>query len=274
MERRNFLKLPLAVGGAVLAAQAVGIQTATAATPRALKGMGYAGGNTALDLKKLSSLKLQWYYGWGAKYPTIPNNFIPMIRDNRKLDRDIRDFKLQLPETKAKHLLGFNEPDHEGQANLTVDQALALWPKLEETGMRLGSPATVGPNVEWMNSFMSKAKNSGRKVDFVCMHRYAWPKAEQFLEIVDALHDKWDKPVWVTEFAVADWNATATRPNIYSRNQVNEFMEAVVTGLRQRPHVERFAWKTRPAGDIKMGSSAIFHTNGSLTTTGKLYASL
>lgn len=274
MERRNFLKLPLAIGGAVLATQAVGIQPASAATPRALKGMGYVGSNTALDLKKLASLKLQWYYGWGAKYPTIPTNFIPMIRDNRKLDRDIRDFKLQLPETKAKILLGFNEPDYAAQANLTVDQALSLWPKLEATGMRLGSPATVGANVEWMNSFMTKAKKSGRRVDFVCMHRYAWPKATQFLDIVDALHDKWGKPVWVTEFAVADWNATATTPNRYSRTQVNEFMEAVVTGLRQRPHVERFAWKTRPAGDLKMGSSAIFHTNGSLTTTGKLYASL
>lgn len=273
MERRDFLRLPLAITGAVLATSALGVQPASAATT-GLKGMGYAGSNTALDLKKLASLKLDWYYSWGANYPTVPTNFIPMIRDNRKLDRDIRDFKAQLPVTRAKNLLGFNEPDHTGQANLTVDQALALWPKLEATGMRLGSPATVGPNVEWMNSFMSKAKKTGRRVDFVTMHRYAWPKAEQFLDIVDALHDKWGKPIWVTEYAVADWNATATRPNIYSRTQVNEFMQATVEGMLKRPYVERFAWKTRPAGDYKMGSSAIFHTNGSLTTTGKLYASL
>lgn len=274
MDRRDFLRLPLAVTGAVLATSAVGLQPASAATTKALKGMGYAGANTALDLKKLKSLNLDWYYAWGAKYPTIPTNFIPMIRDNRKIDRDIRDFKLQLPETKAKVLLGFNEPDHAGQANLTVDQAIALWPTLEATGMRLGSPATVGPNAEWMNSFMTKARKTGRRVDFVCMHRYAWPKVDQFLDIVDALHDRWGLPIWVTEYAVADWNATATRPNIYSRTQVNEFMQGTVEGLRKRPHVERFAWKTRPAGDIKMGSSAIFHTNGTLTTTGKLYASL
>jgi hypothetical protein len=51
-------------------------------------------------------------------------------------------------------------------------------------------------------------------------------------------------------------------------------MRATVAGLRAMPFVERFAWKTRPALDPKMGCSALFHTNGSLTSTGRLYASL
>lgn len=280
MERRDFLKLPLAVSGAIIATSAMGVQPALAASksvvaPKTgLKGMGFAGGMTSTDVKKLSSLKLDWYYNWGASYRPSPTNFVPMIRDNRKLDRDIRDFTAQLGETKAKVLLGFNEPDYAAQANLTVDQALSLWPKLEATGMRLGSPATVGANAEWMNSFMTKAKQKGLKVDFVTMHRYAWPKATQFLEIVDTLHDKWGLPVWVTEYAVADWSASSTQPNRYSRTQVNEFMQATVEGMRERPYVERFAWKTRAAKDLKMGSSAIFHTNGALTSTGRLYASL
>lgn len=45
-------------------------------------------------------------------------------------------------------------------------------------------------------------------------------------------------------------------------------------GMRAMPYVERFAWKTRAANDPPMGSSTLFHTNGKLTTTGKLYASL
>lgn len=273
MERRDFLRLPLALTGVVLATGAMGIQPASAATTKTLKGLGY-GGTDAAALKRLKSLNLDWYYGWGAKYPTIPTNFIPMIRDNRKLDRDLRDLTLQLPVTKAKVLLGFNEPDHPKQANLTVDQALALWPRLEATGLRLGSPATISPNAAWMDEFMTKAKKTGRRVDFVTMHCYQWPKASSFFTKLDTLHDKWGLPVWVTEYAVADWNASATQKNKYSRSQVNEYMQETVEGMRQRPFVERFAWKTRAVGDYVMSSSILFHTDGSLTTTGKLYASL
>ena len=40
-------------------------------------------------------------------------------------------------------LLGFNEPDLAVQSNMTVDQALDLWPKLQATGLELGSPAVA-----------------------------------------------------------------------------------------------------------------------------------
>ena len=273
MERRNFLKLPLAISGAVLATSAMGIQPASAATVRALKGFGY-GGTDAAALKRLKSLNLDWYYGWSAKYPTTPTNFIPMIRDSDFLDKRLLSIKAQLGETKATNLLGFNEPDHAGQANLTVDEAVRLWPKLEATGMRLGSPSTISPNAAWMDSFMTKAKNTGLRIDFLTMHCYQYPNAATFLRKLDTLHEKWGLPVWVTEYAVADWNASATQKNIYSRTQVNEYMQATVEGMRQRPFVERFAWKTRAVGDYKMSSSVIFHTDGSLTSTGKLYASL
>jgi hypothetical protein len=43
----------------------------------------------------------------------------------------------------GKTILGFNEPDLAGQANMTVGQALDLWPRLQATGRRLGSPAVA-----------------------------------------------------------------------------------------------------------------------------------
>jgi hypothetical protein len=281
LERRNFLKLPLAAGAAILATGALSAQPASAATSltvpttktTGLKGMGY-GGTEWRTGKRLGQVNLDWYYNWSPAYGPYPKNFVPMIRDNRKLDRDLAKFTAQLSETKSKILLGFNEPDHKAQANLTVDQVIALWPRLEATGMRLGSPATISPNSDWMNEFMTKAKKLGLRVDFVTMHCYQWPKASSFFAKLDTLHDKWGLPVWVTEYAVADWNATPTKKNIYSRNQVNEFMEETVKGMREREFVERFAWKTRVAGDPVMASSTIYQTNGALTSTGKLYASL
>lgn len=277
MERRNFLKFPLAIGGAVLATQAVGIKAASAAdipAARALKGLGYGTSSGDGAAARLKSVNTQWNYGWSAKYSLTPTNFIPMVRDADYVDKDILNIRAQLSTTKTKHLLGFNEPDLSSQANMSVDEAIRLWPKLESTGLRLGSPATIKPNALWMDEFMTKAKAKGLRIDFVTMHCYQWPNAGSFFTKLDTLHDKWGLPIWVTEYAVADWNATATRKNIYSRTQVNEYMQETVEGMRARPYVERFAWKTRKAGDYVMGSSALFHTDGALTTTGKLYASL
>jgi len=70
--------------------------------------------------------------------------------------------------------LGFNEPDHPDQANMTVQQALDLWPHLTATGMRVGSPATAADpssSGSWLEQFMDGAKARGYRVDFVCVVR-------------------------------------------------------------------------------------------------------
>jgi hypothetical protein len=44
--------------------------------------------------------------------------------------------------------------------------------------------------------------------------------------------------------------------------------------LQKRPWLLRFAWKTRNVNDNQMWFSALFNDDGSLTSTGQLYASL
>jgi len=241
----------------------------------ALKGLGHAG-QDALALKQLNALNLDWYYAWRSR-PTVDHpGFVPMVRDPRKLLQEsaVKYVTESLPVTGADCLLGFNEPDLKGQANMTTGRAVELWPQLEATGLRLGAPATIKPDAWWIGEFMRKAKNKGLQIDFMPVHIYGWPDADDFLRKLERTHDKYKLPIWVTEYAVADWKATATVKNRYSRSQVNEFMEATVKGMHDLGFVERFAWKTRKPGDIAMGSSTLFHTDGSLTSTGKLYATL
>ena len=282
MERRNFLKLPLAAGAGILAANTLGIQSATAATSTALstpavglKGFGY-NVKDSLTLAQFNNLNLDWYYAWNAAPNKGPaNNFIPMIwSDGTNMDANIKKVMDQLSLTGTKHLLGFNEPDFAEQANMTTGEAVAAWAKLEATGLRLGSPATIKPNAWWMDTFMTKAKAANLRIDFVTMHCYGWPNADDFLRKVDTLHEKWGLPVWVTEYAVADFSASASVPNRYGRTQVNEFMQATVEGMRARPYVERFAWKTRASTDPVMGTSALFDSRGWRTSTGHLWSSL
>lgn len=286
MDRRKFLTVPLAAlaapaalaatAGPALAAPAPALAPAATTAARGLKGIGH-GGKDALALKQIRSLNVDWYYRWESSYYLTTNPpFVPMIKDARRLlEQDaIGKMQAQLAETKATHLLGFNEPDHRSQANMSVDQAIKLWPQLEATGLRLGSPATVNPTSLWLEDFMKKADQSGRRVDFMTMHVYAWPNADSFLRKVTALYEKYGKPIWVTEYAVADWAATKANPSRYSRQETEDFMRATVAGMRAMPYVERFAWKTRSATDPIMRSSALYHTNGSLTSTGRLWASL
>ena len=276
MERREFLTLPLAAL-AVPGLMAAGAGSAHAATApaRALKGASN-GGSDALSFRQIKGLNADWYYTWQSTrtYTGLP--FVPMIKDGRRLlEKDALGFvnrELQL--TKTKNLLGFNEPDHPLQANMSVDEAVRLWPLLQTTGLRLGSPATVGPTSPWLEQFMLRAKRENLRVDFMTMHCYAWPHSDSFLRKVAALHEKYQRPVWVTEYAVADWNATKTRRSIYTRPMVEKFMRETVTGMRKMPYVERFAWKNRPINDPIMGTSSMFNLDGTMTSTGKLYASL
>ena len=278
MDRRQFLKLSgLAVPGAIVAANAGPLTAATAATRLPLyKGFGTSA-KTTLAVKQMLQLDLDWFFTWG-KLPGLGqpvNDFTPMIWGaSSATPATIAEIKANLWKTKSTRLLGFNEPDHRHQSNMSVDRALQLWPILEKTSLKLGSPATISPNVPWMIDFMAKATRQGRRVEFVAAHIYQYPNAKTFLRKVDEMYERWGKPVWITETAVADWNATPTRPSRYSRAQVNEYMREIYAGCRTRAYVQRFAWKTRAATDPQMGTSSLFNTDGTLSSTGRLYASL
>lgn len=287
MERRMFLTVPLAAlaaPGAILAANAMPAQAAqvTASAPtaitrtRALKGAAHGGKNTRA-LRQINNLNVDWYYSWGSKYTVTTNpGFVPMVRNAKTLLKQnaVGYVTSQIPETRTKNLLGFNEPDHRAQANMSVDRAIRLWPQLQSTGLRLGSPATVNVTSRWLDQFMTRAKRANLRVDFMTMHFYAAPNVDGFLSKVRYLHEKYERPIWVTEYAVADWAATRSRPSRYTGLETRRFMRDSVAGMRALPYVERFAWKTRAPFDPVMGASALFHTNGRLTATGRMYARL
>lgn len=90
-------------------------------------------------------------------------------------------------------LLGFNEPDSRGQANLSVEAAIALWPTLEAAGARLGSPAPTTPQTlaseRWLPRFMARADEEGLRVDFIAVHYYVRnPDVRAFRSFLEQVH--------------------------------------------------------------------------------------
>ena len=113
--------------------------------PGARKGVGTSLARK-FGPKQLEALDVNWFYSWGSKHPKANPGveFVPMIWGRGSVRRNgVETVKLQVPVTQAAELLGFNEPDHPKQANMSASEAIDLWPALEESGLRLGSPAPV-----------------------------------------------------------------------------------------------------------------------------------
>jgi hypothetical protein len=173
-------------------------------------------------------------------------------------------------------LLGFNEPDQGGQANMSPAAALADWPKLEATGMRLGSPSVSYGGDQaggWLDQFMTGARQKGYRVDFITLHWYGSDFSDaavnQFLGYVDAVHKRYHKPIWITEYGLQNFSGSPKYP---TEAQEVAFIKGTTKGLESRSYVERYAWFALPAvGDsVDYG---LYRDGDTPTDAGKAYKS-
>jgi len=224
--------------------------------------------------EKLSKLNSKWFYSWGSKIPDgIPAGvkFKPMIYGYWGDKAGVAKAGKMAKEAGIKELLGFNEPDRKNQSNMSVEKALKVWPILMETGLRLGSPACVHPDDDWMKAFMAGVKKKGLRVDFVAIHSYGGPNAGELEKRLRRIQKMYKKPIWITEFAVGDWNAKTPQANKHKPEKVLRFMEAVLPKLNSMDFVERYAWFPAGQKSAPLGTSALFDGKGKLTRLGQCY---
>ncbi len=222
----------------------------------------------------LSDVGAKWYYNWASNNDDVPGpagvEFVPMIWGKA----NVTDATLAQAKREGTELLGFNEPDQGGQANMSVADALADWPKLQATGMRLGSPAvSYGGDTAggWLDQFMAGAKQKGYRVDFITLHWYGSDFSDaavnQFLGYVDAVHKRYGKPIWITEYGLQNFSGSPKYPT--SAQEV-AFIKGTTAGLQSRSYVERYAWYALPA----VGDSlpyGLYKDGDTPTDAGKAY---
>ncbi|GIM94274.1 sigma-70 family RNA polymerase sigma factor [Paractinoplanes toevensis] len=223
----------------------------------------------------LADVGAGWYYNWAPDNDNLPGpsgvEFVPMIWGKANVtDGTIAQAKKE----SEGELLGFNEPDMSGQANMSVEDALADWPKLQATGLRLGSPAVAyGGDTAggWLDRFMSGAEAKGYRVDFITLHWYGSDFSDaavnQFLGYVDAVHKRYNKPIWITEYGLMNFSGSPKYP---SDAQKVAFISGSTKGLESRSFVERYAWFGLPAvGDsVDFG---LYKDGDSPTAAGQAY---
>jgi len=219
------------------------------------------GNKDDFNLFKDSQL-INWAYNWESWVPEgKPDNFeyIAMQRTRDGIDQ----LQGNMQNNGAQILLGFNEPDIAGQANMGVDEAVQLWNQnikpFGDAGVRLGSPATSNgeQGLPWLQDFMNKCGDC--KVDFICVHWYGidFGGFQSHIEAVKGAFP--DKKIWVTEFAL----------NLdIPADQQKAFFEQAIPYLDSQDCVERYAWFGAIRGD---SGNSLIDSSGQLTGLGNEY---
>ena len=168
---------------------------------------------------------VSWGYNWGWGYGfALPAKtvFEPMQWGNWGVDTST--YGAWHATEKPMYVMGFNEPDHTDQANMTTDQAIARWPELQSMNLPLVSPAPASLFGGWLGDFYNKVAANNLRVDFTGAHWYANPDATSLLNTLDSAYNTWGRAVWLTEFSTVDWGGTATWTEQDNYRFLAEFM--------------------------------------------------
>ena len=228
----------VAVAAAVFAVHAAPEASAAGAP---FKGVAKA---SCGDLGKVNA---SWWYNWYiSPEGCTAGEFVPMVSGKDKQGAgDIAWQRDQAVNAGYRTLLGFNEPDHTDQSNMSVDRAVSLWPTLTaKSEMRIGGPATSSDanGRTWMTDFMTQVAAKNLRVDFLTMHWHGWNAGSCDANATGLEnHIKWlerfpgDRPIWITEFGCLN----ASNPNMAT---VDAFYQGALRVFARHPRVERYAW--------------------------------
>lgn len=216
---------------------------------------GWSGGTA----KTHQLVGANWHYNWGLKGQG--ENFVPMFKGKKQIQgRGLNQLK-SIP--KLPYLLGYNEPEREKQGNLSLEEALDFWPRLQEVaetkGTLLGSPAPSSDQagLDWLEEFMSQAKRRKLKVDFIAVHYYGGCDADRLEGLVNDLSRSHRLPIWLTEFN--GWSGT--------REEHEEFLKDALRFLEKERSIERYAYFEPGKGK----PHSLFQKDGTLTKMGEMY---
>jgi hypothetical protein len=249
----KFRKILVTAAVVVAALGGLASPASGASTKKGVSAAAFSGVTAAL-----SDVGARWFYTWASDTQgiTAPSGteFVPMIWGSGS----VTAAELAKAKASGTTLLAFNEPDLAGQANMSVDTALNLWPQLQNTGMRLSAPAVAyGGDVAggWLDRFMSGAAARGYRVDFIPLHWYggdfSTAAAGQLQSYVQAVYNRYHRPIWVTEYALIDFSGPT--PRYPSSAQQADFVTRSTAMLNGLSFVERYAWfslstSTTPTG--------------------------
>ena len=250
-------------------------------------------GSAKENLPRLKKVHPYWSYSWGwdqvAGQPSEVE-FVPMAWGAWSTDGLRKGLQSKvvshIKSGKVKRFLGFNEPDKSDQANMSYKAALKYWPILESLNVPLCSPGCANPEglndgtvqgvrSTWMVDFMREADRLGYRVDYIGVHWYGGTDAADFKAKMRRIYEKYGRrPILITEFAPADWQAKTHSQNRMKAPYVLAFMKEVLPWLEKQDWVAGYAWFSFEHNESFGHTSSLFDKNGDLTALGRYYQSV
>lgn len=228
------------------------------------------------NMAKVKALNAGWNYSWANNLvgnQPIDMEFVPMFFTvGKTFVEDISRVRGYMFSGQCKRVIAFNEPDAKEQGNVPVEAALSNWPYLQALRVPLGSPAPTHPTNEWMTTFMNTAKERNYRVDYICIHSYPGPNTAGLKKLIEDTYNLYQKPILITEFAVADWSATSVAGNKYTPAQALAFMKDILPFLESKDYVLGYCWFSFSPDSAAGAPSALFDRDGNLTELGRYYA--
>jgi len=212
------------------------------------RGMAY-GYHSQADLNKVAE-GVSWWYNWSAipddaiknYYSSFGVEFVPMAWND---NYTVADMIAKIP-TGAKYLLAYNEPNFNVEARMTPADAAAAWTKIEQVAAAKnleivsaaaaycgGSACYAGYDspIDWHDDFFAACPTC--KVDYIAFHNYE-STVGGLTYLVNSLK-KYNRPIWVTEFAYWDTDTEA--------NKIS-YLQNAVAAFENDPDIFRYSWFT------------------------------
>ncbi|MBC7451378.1 MAG: carbohydrate-binding protein, partial [Cytophagales bacterium] len=263
MIKRLFLFLPLLL--------AMSFSSTSQVSPK--RGLAY-GFTSIADINVLKP-GISWWYNWSSipdkgevndYYSTLGLEYVPMAWNG---NIDVNAF-ISTIKPGAKYILGFNEPSLQVEANMTPQDAVNNWGKIEQIAaaknLQIVSAAAIYSGagsvggytnpVDWHKEFFRLCPNCW--VDYIAFHSYE-PSAGGVIGLTNNLK-VFGRPIWVTEFA--NYNASVA--------DNTSFMQQIVSAFENDPDIFRYSWFTGRRQGVP--NIDILGANGVLTSLGTAYA--
>jgi hypothetical protein len=250
--------------------------SAAAPSKNPSSGGNYSGSKRGLAYNDASLCKtLGSNFGFGYNWAQVENNdigtnFIPMM--HRPSESTPEAWLKNIDKACAKGtkaVMGFNEPDHAEQANLSPEAACAAWKQYMNPVASshpevtiIGPSVTNGPSpmgLSWLEKFHAVCPDAivhATNIHFYDIYENA--TITRFRAQVEKAAAIYGKPVWITEFGL--------NPGSASTEQAVKFLTEAMAYLDASDKVQGYSWFMVGAGENQLNSGT------GLSALGQAYA--
>ncbi|KAG9313341.1 hypothetical protein JVU11DRAFT_5646 [Chiua virens] len=200
-------------------------------------GLAWPNGDASY-LAHFARPKARYLYTWSPYLPSATSDLglegIPMLWGWDQAD----DFKNMVVQGYATKVLGMNEPNEPSQSNMSPEDGISLWEQyidpLKHEGYYLISPACTNDQsgLDWMQSFVGGCTDC--TIDAIAFHFYGTDPGA-FIAHARTLHETYNKPIWVTEFADQNFSGSGSQA---SMSDIYSFQSVIVDFVENTPWIE------------------------------------